>query len=43
LITHLLGGETLPVGMRQVLLRRASGNPFFLGELIRALQATRAL
>jgi len=43
LITHQLGGGALPVGMRQVLLRRAAGNPFFLGELIRALQATRAL
>ncbi|MCU0974524.1 MAG: AAA family ATPase, partial [Burkholderiales bacterium] len=43
LIAHLLGGGTLPVAIRAVLLRRASGNPFFLGELIRALQASRVL
>jgi class 3 adenylate cyclase/tetratricopeptide (TPR) repeat protein len=43
LVTLLLGGGSLPAAVRQPLLRRAVGNPFFLSELIRALRATRAI
>ncbi len=43
LMSNLLGGGTLPSAMRQMLLRRSAGNPFYVSELIRALQATDAI
>jgi class 3 adenylate cyclase/tetratricopeptide (TPR) repeat protein len=39
----LLEGGTLPAPVLQLLLDRAAGNPFFTGEIVRALIATGAL
>jgi predicted ATPase len=43
LAKRLLGGGALPAHLRDVLLRRAGGNPFYLGELVRALLATQCI
>jgi class 3 adenylate cyclase/tetratricopeptide (TPR) repeat protein len=43
LAERLLQGGTLPPTVRDMLLKRAAGNPFYLGELIRTLVATRAI
>ena len=43
LALSLLAEGTLPPHIRDPLLRRAAGNPFFLGELIRALLETGGL
>src|SRR5438105_13569650 len=37
LIQQLLKIENLPVGMRELILNRAEGNPFFVEELLRSL------
>ena len=37
LIAKLLGGGVPPSAIRDTLLRRSGGNPFYLGELVRAL------
>jgi len=39
----LLEGGALPVPVRSLLLDRAAGNPFFMGEIVRTLIATGAL
>ena len=38
-----LGGGDLPAMVRDMLLKRAEGNPFYLSELVRTLLATRSL
>ncbi len=43
LIDRLLGGDELPGRARDMLLGRSGGNPFYLGELVRALIATRGI
>ncbi len=43
LIGSLLGAGTLPSKVRELLLQRSAGNPFYLGELVRTLQATHAI
>ena len=43
LAEQLLDGGTLPDVARDMLLKRAAGNPFYLGELLRAMIATRAI
>ena len=37
LINHLIGPETLPEETRELILRNAGGNPYYILELIRAL------
>ena len=37
LINHLLGPEALPKETRELIIRNAGGNPYYIGELIRAL------
>jgi class 3 adenylate cyclase/tetratricopeptide (TPR) repeat protein len=37
LINHLVGPETLPDETRELIIRNAGGNPFYMLELIRAL------
>jgi class 3 adenylate cyclase/tetratricopeptide (TPR) repeat protein len=37
LIDELLDGDALPVELRQSILRRADGNPFFIEEIVRML------
>jgi len=43
LAQQLLDGGALPATVRDMLLKRAAGNPFYLGELVRTLLATRAI
>ena len=43
LLSGLLGGATVPAHVREMLLRRSDGNPFYLGELLRALVGTRGI
>ena len=43
LIESVLGGGSLPAHLQEQLLRRADGNPFYLGELVRTLIATQAI
>lgn len=40
---HLLGGGALPSQLRDMLQRRSGGNPFYLGELVRALIVTEGI
>jgi predicted ATPase/class 3 adenylate cyclase len=39
LINHLIGPETLPEETRELIIRNAGGNPYYILELIRALIA----
>ncbi|HEY2559259.1 MAG TPA: adenylate/guanylate cyclase domain-containing protein [Caldimonas sp.] len=43
LAERLLGGGALSRHLRDMLLKRAEGNPFYLGELARTLLATKAI
>lgn len=43
LVEQLLDGGALPATARDMLLKRAEGNPFYLGELVRAMMATGAI
>jgi len=43
LVANLVGEATLPEDLEALLLRRAEGNPFFLGELLRSLRDTGAI
>lgn len=43
LTQNLLEGGALPGGVRQLLMHRSGGNPLYLGELVRALQAAGAI
>jgi class 3 adenylate cyclase/tetratricopeptide (TPR) repeat protein len=43
IIANVLGDGALPSHIQERLLQRAQGNPFYLGELVRALIATRAI
>ena len=43
LAERLLGGGDLPAPVRDMLLKRAEGNPFYLTELVRTLLATRSV
>ena len=40
---NLLAGASLPGALRDLLLHRAAGNPFFMEEIVRALIASGAL
>ncbi|MCB0212127.1 MAG: AAA family ATPase, partial [Anaerolineae bacterium] len=37
LLDNLLGAETLPANLKQVMISKAEGNPFYLEEVIRSL------
>jgi len=43
LAERLLGGGGLPTDLRHMLVSRAGGNPFYLGELVRALLANKCI
>jgi len=43
LAERLLHGGALPAHLRDMLVRRAGGNPFYLGELVRALLVTKRI
>lgn len=43
LIAHLLQVETIPEGVRALILERAEGNPFFVEEIIRTLIEREAI
>lgn len=43
LAEQLLGGGALPSEVRDLLLRRSGGNPFYLGELVRTLIGTKGI
>ena len=43
LLVHLLDGANLPSHVRSMLLRRSDGNPFYLGELLKALIGARGI
>lgn len=43
LVSNLIGEGTLPRDLESRLLRRAEGNPFYLGELLRSLRDTGAI
>ena len=43
LVSNLVGAGTLPPDLESRLLRRAEGNPFYLGELLRSLRDTGAI
>ena len=43
LAERLLGGGSMPAEVRDMLLRRSGGNPFYLGELVRALIGTKGI
>lgn len=43
LVSDLAGAGTLPENVESLLLQRAEGNPFFLGELLRSLRDTGAI
>lgn len=43
LAERLLGGGALPSDVRDMLLHRSGGNPFYLGELVRALIGTKGI
>lgn len=43
LLDHLVGTDHLPTSLRNQILRKTEGNPFFLEEVIRALIADGAL
>jgi class 3 adenylate cyclase/tetratricopeptide (TPR) repeat protein len=43
LISNMLGGGSLPSMLQHRLTRQADGNPFYLGELVRALVAEHAI
>ena len=43
LLSGLLGGASLPAHVRETILRRSDGNPFYLGELLRALIGTHGI
>ncbi len=42
-LNHLLGADQEFIGLRQELLRRTNGNPFFIQELVRSLVADKTL
>ena len=43
LVSDLVGKGTLPEDLESLLLQRAEGNPFYLGELLRSLRDTGAI
>ena len=43
LVSDLVGQGTLPEDLESLLLQRAEGNPFYLGELLRSLRDTGAI
>lgn len=43
MLAHLVGGAELPQALREQILRRTEGNPFFVEEVIRALVAEGVL
>ena len=43
LIADLVGEGTLPADIESLLMRRAEGNPFYLGELLRSLRDSGAI
>ncbi|MEO6472149.1 MAG: AAA family ATPase, partial [Aeromicrobium sp.] len=43
LVSNLVGEGTLPEDVESLLLQRAEGNPFYLGELLRSLRDTGAI
>jgi class 3 adenylate cyclase/tetratricopeptide (TPR) repeat protein len=43
LLTNLLGMKELPASLRDMIIERADGNPFFIEELIRSLIETNQL
>jgi class 3 adenylate cyclase/tetratricopeptide (TPR) repeat protein len=43
LVSDLVGRGTLPQDLESLLLQRAEGNPFYLGELLRSLRDTGAI
>ena len=43
LLSGLLGRASLPAHVRETILRRSDGNPFYLGELLRALIGTHGI
>jgi class 3 adenylate cyclase len=43
LLTNLLGMQGLPKGVRDLILEKAEGNPFFIEELIRSLIETKQI
>ncbi len=43
LLTNLLGVNELPKNIRDMIVARADGNPFFIEELIRSLIETNQI
>ena len=43
LVTNLVGTQGLPIGLRQQILQKSDGNPFFIEEVIRTLVADGSL
>ncbi len=43
LASHLLGGGDLPAGLRDLVLRKSEGNPFFVEEVVGSLIAMGAI
>ena len=43
LLTNLLGAEGLPVALREQILKKVEGNPYFVEEMIRSLIETKQI
>lgn len=43
LLTNLLGAESLPASLRELILKKVEGNPYFVEEMIRSLIETNQI